>query len=134
MNKQFNDAIGILRKADEEQRNWDSARTKLGELLAAAIEAGKNLAEFDKLKAAKQAQLSELDGQIARRQQEVQKFASEAESVKPDSKQLQALAAREKAVMAREEKVLGREEAILVREQKAKDLADRLASFHDLNS
>jgi ABC-type Fe2+-enterobactin transport system substrate-binding protein len=134
MNREFSDAIAILGKAEEEQRNWNSARTQLGKLFQAAIQAEKTLAEFDKAKAARQAEIANLDGQKTRKQQELAKVTSEAETVRPDSKRVRELEEREKVVIAGEQSVVAREEAILVREQRAREIADKIGAFTGLNS
>jgi hypothetical protein len=60
----FTEALAVLRKDEEEDRNWRSARSKLTELLTACLAADAELA-------GKAAQSQSLDQQIERKQAEL---------------------------------------------------------------
>jgi chromosome segregation ATPase len=123
-----------IRKALQPFANFGPAILKAAEICDSAEAAEASLKDHEKKKETLLAEIADLEGKVKIQQQQISKLTRDAESIRPDSKRVQDLTAREQAVTVREQSVVAREEAVLAREQKAKNLSDHLAAFHDLNS
>lgn len=123
-----------IRKKLQPFKDFAPAILAAADICDAADKAEAFLAEFNKGKTAREAELSELDSRINLKQREIQKYNREVAMLKPDSNRMRDLNAREQSVRAREAAVLAREEKILAREEKAKDLQSKLAGFASLDS
>ncbi|HEX9271928.1 MAG TPA: hypothetical protein VGA01_06920, partial [Candidatus Binatia bacterium] len=123
-----------VRKSLEPFKNFAPAILYAAEIIESAEKAEGILAGFEKEKAKKESEISDLDVQLTGRRQELQKVTREVEALKPSSTRIRDLEARELAVASREASVLAREEKVLAREEKAKHLASTLAGFGSLDS